>query len=35
LRNYQGRIVTFRNPGAEETRVEEAVTNEYRDLVRS
>jgi lysine 2,3-aminomutase len=41
LRNYQGRIVTFRNPGADlnpardEILVEEAVTNEYRDLVRS
>jgi lysine 2,3-aminomutase len=41
LRNYQGRIVTFRNPGSDpalagtETKVEEAVTNEYRDLVRS
>jgi lysine 2,3-aminomutase len=41
LRNYQGRIVTFRNPGANptqaivETKVEEAAVNEYRDLVRS
>jgi lysine 2,3-aminomutase len=42
LRNYQGRIITFRNPGADsaQTRVEpqieeEATINDYRDLVRS
>jgi lysine 2,3-aminomutase len=41
LRNYQGRIITFRNPGADssparvEPQVEEAAVNEYRDLVRS
>jgi lysine 2,3-aminomutase len=41
LRNYQGRIITFRNPGENlsparvETQVEEATVNEYRDLVRS
>ena len=47
LRNYQGRIITFRNPGADsgrigtafsdrvEPQVEEAALNEYRDLVRS
>jgi lysine 2,3-aminomutase len=41
LRNYQGRIITFRNPGADlsptriETQTEEATVNEYRDLVRS
>ena len=41
LRNYLGRIITFRNPGADlsparvEPHVKEAVYNEYRDLVRS
>ena len=38
LRNYQGRIMTFRNPGtapAAATQVEETVTNEDRTLVRS
>lgn len=41
LRNYQGRIITFRNPGADlspvrvEPQIEEAALNEYRDLVRS
>jgi lysine 2,3-aminomutase len=41
LRNYQGRIITFRNPGADlsqetvEPRLEEAVTDEDRALVRS
>ena len=41
LRNYQGRIITFRNPGAEqhtdkvEPQIEEAVANEDRALVRS
>jgi lysine 2,3-aminomutase len=41
LRNYQGRIITFRNPGAEtqtekvEPQIKEAVANENRALVRS
>ncbi len=41
LRNYQGRVITFRNPGVElsptriETQAEEATVNEDRDLVRS
>jgi lysine 2,3-aminomutase len=42
LRNYQGHIITFRNPGADlpdkiglEPQVEEAVINENRSLVRS
>jgi lysine 2,3-aminomutase len=41
LRNYQGRVITFRNPRAEpsqarvEPRIEEAAVNVYRDLVRS
>jgi lysine 2,3-aminomutase len=41
LRNYQGRIITFRNPGADthtvkvEPQIEEAVANEDRALVRS
>jgi lysine 2,3-aminomutase len=43
LRNYQGHIITFRNPGADlpekiglvEPQVEEAVINEDRSLVRS
>jgi lysine 2,3-aminomutase len=40
LRNYQGRIITFRNPGADlsprvEPQVEEALAHDYRDLVRS
>jgi lysine 2,3-aminomutase len=41
LRNYQGRVITFRNPGVEpspardEPQMEEATVNEYRDLVRS
>jgi lysine 2,3-aminomutase len=41
LRNYQGRIITFRNPGYDPSQVKvepqpiEAAINEYRDLVRS
>lgn len=41
LRNYQGRIMTFRNPGAEPApeiagpQIEKAVVNEDRTLVRS
>jgi lysine 2,3-aminomutase len=42
LRNYQGRIITFRNPGADSgnklemvPQMEEAVVNEDRALVRS
>ena len=42
LRNYQGRIITFRNPGADSCnklemvpQMEEAVVNEDRALVRS
>jgi len=41
LRNYQGRIITFRNPGADlsqtqvESQVEEAVFDDNRTLVRS
>ena len=42
LRNYQGRIITFRNPGADSDgklemvpQIEEAVVNEDRALVRS
>jgi lysine 2,3-aminomutase len=41
LRNYQGRIITFRNPGADphtvkvEPQIKEAVANEDRALVRS
>lgn len=41
IRNYQNRIITFRNPGTGPTPVtvepqlQEAVINEYRDLVRS
>ncbi|MDD5702158.1 MAG: lysine 2,3-aminomutase, partial [Dehalococcoidales bacterium] len=42
LRNYQGHIMTFRNPGAElpvktgvATQVEEALIDEDRTLVRS
>jgi len=42
LRNYQGRIITFRNPGADSgnklemlPQVEEAIVNEDRALVRS
>ena len=42
LRNYQGRIITFRNPGADSgnklemvPQMEEAVVNEDRTLVRS
>jgi lysine 2,3-aminomutase len=41
LRNYQGRIITFRNPGVDLTRkkaepqLEKAIANEGRALVRS
>jgi len=41
LRNYQGRVITFRNPGGEpspagaEAQTEEVTVNEHRDLVRS
>jgi lysine 2,3-aminomutase len=41
LRNYQGRIMTFRNPGSEVSQenitpnIKEAVVNEDRTLVRS
>ena len=41
LRNYQGRVITFRNPGVEpspereDAQTKEVTVNEHRDLVRS